>query len=81
MYTLQERVIATSNQNLNPPAAGAASTSDITNAFRTTAKAPTIALPTYDGSNIAEYAAFKAKFQFVITQIAGPLELRATHLE
>merc|ERR1711888_134405 len=42
----------------DPPAAGAegaASGGDIANAFRTTARAPVIALTTYDGSNISQY--------------------------
>ena len=42
LFTLEERIVVPNNQNLNPPAPGAASTSDITNAFRNTAKAPAI---------------------------------------
>ena len=50
-------------------------------AFMKVANSPPVELPTYDGRNISEYAAFKEKFQFVIQYISGPKELWATHLE
>ena len=45
------------------------------------ANSPPVELPTFDGKNISEYAAFKEKFQFIIQYISGPKELWATHLE
>ena len=81
LFTLGERIGVPNSPNSNPSAPGAASSNEIANAFRNVAKAPPVALPTFDGSNIAEYAVFRAKFRYVIEQINGPLALRATHLE
>ena len=45
------------------------------------AKSPPVELPTFDVTNIAEYASFRKKFRFVIDCINGPKALWASHLK
>ena len=53
---------------------------DAINLYKEVVKSPVVQMPTFSG-NILEYAAFKKKFQFIITCTCVPIEFWATHLE
>ena len=77
-----ESVTSTRLSHLQPlPIKAHNSDAAILAAFMNVANSPPVELPTFDGKNISEYAAFKEKFQFIIQYISGPKELWATHLE
>ena len=82
LLTLRERVVVPIDPDSRPSTPGSASQNEsIAEAFRAVAKSPAIELPTFDGTNIAEYAAFRRKFRYMIRCVNGPSELRASHLE
>ena len=82
LLTLQERIVRLTDPDSRATTPESISQNEsIAEAFRAVAKSPPIELPTFDGTNIAEYAAFWKKFRYMIGCVNGPRQLRASHLE
>ena len=63
----------------NASAGTVSQNNDLVAALRSVTQAPVVKLPTFDGK-IAEFAGFKKKFKFVITQLGISQKLWSSHL-